>query len=70
MEHVKAHRTGTGAGAGADSRQDVTGSFGAKTRTAVEGFQTRHHLTADGKVDKKTWRALLRDPAPQHVATR
>ncbi|MFB6604589.1 peptidoglycan-binding protein [Streptomyces noursei] len=53
---MKAHRTGTGAGA--DSRQDVTGSFGAKTRTAVEGFQTRHHLTADGRVDKKTWRAL------------
>ncbi|MFB6535374.1 peptidoglycan-binding protein [Streptomyces noursei] len=40
------------------SWQDVTGSFGAKTRTAVKEFQTKHHLTADGKVDKKTWRAL------------
>ncbi|PJN39027.1 serine/threonine protein kinase [Streptomyces sp. CB02959] len=38
--------------------KDVTGSFGAKTRTAVTKLQTEHHLPANGKVDKKTWRAL------------
>ncbi|MFJ9413985.1 peptidoglycan-binding protein [Streptomyces sp. NPDC101227] len=37
---------------------DVTGNFGPKTRAAVKKFQSRHHLTADGKVGKKTWRAL------------
>ncbi len=37
---------------------DVTGYFGPKTRAAVKKFQARHHLTANGKVDKKTWRAL------------
>lgn len=37
---------------------DVTGYFGPKTRAAVKKFQSRHHLTADGKVGKKTWRAL------------
>ncbi|MEW9521689.1 peptidoglycan-binding domain-containing protein [Streptomyces tubercidicus] len=37
---------------------DVTGYFGPKTRAAVKKFQSRHHLTADGKVDKKTWYAL------------
>ncbi|WP_286160145.1 peptidoglycan-binding domain-containing protein [Streptomyces yunnanensis] len=38
--------------------KDVTGNFGAKTRTAVTKFQTAHHLAADGKVGKGTWRAL------------
>ncbi|MCZ1015907.1 peptidoglycan-binding domain-containing protein [Streptomyces noursei] len=38
--------------------KDVTGNFGAKTRTAVKTFQTAHHLDADGKVGKGTWRAL------------
>ncbi|MFE3886971.1 peptidoglycan-binding protein [Streptomyces lydicus] len=37
---------------------DVTGYFGPKTLAAVKKFQSRHHLTANGKVDKKTWRAL------------
>ncbi|MGG2462959.1 peptidoglycan-binding domain-containing protein [Streptomyces sp. RGM 3693] len=38
--------------------KDVTGSFGAKTRTGVTKLQTKHRLPANGKVDKKTWRAL------------
>lgn len=37
---------------------DVTGYFGPKTRAAVKQFQSRHHLTADGKVGRQTWRAL------------
>ncbi|SOE13590.1 Putative peptidoglycan binding domain-containing protein [Streptomyces sp. 2323.1] len=37
---------------------DVTGYFGPKTLAAVKKFQSRHHLTANGKVDKKTWHAL------------
>ncbi|ANZ18589.1 putative peptidoglycan binding protein [Streptomyces noursei ATCC 11455] len=38
--------------------KDVTGNFGAKSRSAVKKFQTAHHLDADGKVGKGTWRAL------------
>ncbi|MEU5017072.1 peptidoglycan-binding domain-containing protein [Streptomyces angustmyceticus] len=38
--------------------RDVTGYFGPKTLAAVKKFQSRHHLTANGKVGKKTWRAL------------
>ncbi|MFK0292348.1 peptidoglycan-binding protein [Streptomyces sp. NPDC090442] len=38
--------------------KDVTGRFDAKTVSAVRQFQSKHHLPADGKVDKKTWRAL------------
>ncbi|MFI1201994.1 peptidoglycan-binding protein [Streptomyces sp. BHT-5-2] len=38
--------------------KDVTGSFGAKTRTAVEKVQSGHRLPTDGRVDKKTWHAL------------
>ncbi|MFH8679861.1 peptidoglycan-binding protein [Streptomyces lydicus] len=37
---------------------DVTGYFGSRTRAAVKTFQSWHHLTADGKVGKQTWRAL------------
>ncbi|MFF4949710.1 peptidoglycan-binding protein [Streptomyces chattanoogensis] len=37
---------------------DVTGYFGSRTLAAVKKFQSRHDLTADGKVGKKTWRAL------------
>ncbi|MFE2226145.1 peptidoglycan-binding domain-containing protein [Streptomyces kronopolitis] len=37
---------------------EVTGYFGPKTLAAVKKFQSRQHLTANGKVDKKTWQAL------------
>lgn len=36
----------------------VTGNFGPKTRDAVCAFQKAHHLTADGIVGSKTWKAL------------
>ncbi|WP_438487892.1 peptidoglycan-binding domain-containing protein [Streptomyces sp. S186] len=37
---------------------DLTGYFGDKTRTAVQKVQSRYHLPANGKVDRKTWHAL------------
>jgi len=36
----------------------VDGNFGASTKTAVEAFQRRHGLTADGVVGQKTFEAL------------
>ncbi|WP_251077081.1 peptidoglycan-binding domain-containing protein [Streptomyces benahoarensis] len=36
----------------------LTGYFGDQTRAAVKKFQKASHLTADGKVGKKTWKAL------------
>ncbi|MFB7633741.1 peptidoglycan-binding protein [Streptomyces sp. NPDC056149] len=38
--------------------KDLTGRFDAKTRSAVRKFQSKHHLPANGKVDKETWHAL------------
>ena len=37
----------------------VNGTFGATTKSAVTRFQRAHHLTADGVVGAKTWRALV-----------
>ncbi|WP_433856377.1 peptidoglycan-binding domain-containing protein [Streptomyces kronopolitis] len=37
---------------------EVTGYFGPKTLAAVKKFQSRQHLPAGGKVDKKTWHSL------------
>jgi lysozyme family protein len=37
----------------------VSGVFGLHTLRAVQAFQTRHRLTADGIVGPETWRALL-----------
>ncbi|MFF2964667.1 protein kinase [Streptomyces sp. NPDC057963] len=36
----------------------VDGDFGSDTLTEVKRFQTRHHLTVDGKVGVRTWAAL------------
>ncbi|MCQ4079911.1 protein kinase [Streptomyces sp. RB6PN25] len=36
----------------------VDGNFGPDTRTAVERFQSDHHLTVDGQVGVNTWAAL------------
>lgn len=37
---------------------EVNGIFEAKTHYAVKQFQRDHQLTANGVVDKKTWKAL------------
>ena len=39
----------------------IDGVFGKSTLKAVKVFQARHHLTADGMVGAKTWKALLSD---------
>ncbi len=41
-----------------DSAYD-TGYFGDKTRAAVKKFQRKHGLSANGKVDKTTWKKLV-----------
>jgi hypothetical protein len=52
-------------------RIPVDGGFGAKTRSAVESFQTAHGLVADGVIGSETWQALLRyPPAPIHWGAR
>jgi peptidoglycan hydrolase-like protein with peptidoglycan-binding domain len=40
--------------------------FGPTTRAAVERFQSRHHLAADGVVGRRSWRALT--ARAHHVA--
>lgn len=47
------------------------GSYGPLTLKAVEHFQSRHHLTADGVVGPATWNALLgKQSTSTHSATR
>lgn len=41
----------------------VTGTFGSATRTALIDYQGAHGLTATGRVNFATWRALLDDAA-------
>jgi len=36
-----------------------TGYFGDKTRAAVKRFQRKHGLSANGKVDRTTWKKLV-----------
>ncbi|MCW2866245.1 MAG: Peptidoglycan-binding domain of peptidoglycan hydrolase-containing protein [Marmoricola sp.] len=43
----------------------VDGSYGAATRTAVNGFQAAHRVPVTGVVDDATWRALLTATAPK-----
>jgi hypothetical protein len=40
----------------------VDGGFGAKTLTAVKGFQLAHGLSVDGVIGPETWAGLLRYP--------
>jgi hypothetical protein len=42
----------------ATQKLDVDGVFGSRTKAAVQSFQTKHGLIADGVVGPKTWRAL------------
>jgi hypothetical protein len=44
----------------AGARLPVGGYFGAETAHAVESFQARHRLRANGVLGPATWRALLR----------
>lgn len=37
---------------------DIDGKIGPKTKGAIEEFQTKNNLTADGKVGRKTWAVL------------
>jgi hypothetical protein len=56
--------------AGCDPK-GIDGKFGAKTKRAVEEFQRKHHLKADGVVGTKTWTALGGDrfeTAPKKTA--
>lgn len=39
----------------------VDGVFGKSTLNALKLFQARHHLSVDGMVGPKTWKALLSD---------
>ena len=36
----------------------IDGTIGPKTKKAIEAFQTQNGLKADGKVGKKTWKAM------------
>jgi peptidoglycan hydrolase-like protein with peptidoglycan-binding domain len=42
---------------------NIDGSFGPKTRSAVNRFQAAHGLPSIGSIGPLTWRALLRYPA-------
>ncbi len=44
----------------AGERVSIDGSFGAKTKSAVERFQRAHGLPAIGLIGPATWKALLR----------
>ncbi len=46
----------------AGQKVGIDGSFGPKTETAVQLFQTAHALQATGQIDAATWQALLRYP--------
>lgn len=45
---------------GAGANLTVDGDFGAATQTAVESFQAKHRLAVTGKLDGRTWDALLK----------
>ncbi|HEU4578501.1 MAG TPA: TIGR02594 family protein [Polyangiaceae bacterium] len=45
-------------------RLRVDGSFGARTRAAVEAFQSAKRLKVDGIVGERTWAALGQRPTP------
>jgi len=47
---------------------EVDGNFGRATEAAVKDFQSKHGLTADGIVGKKTWKALGVLPGEEDIA--
>jgi hypothetical protein len=48
----------------------VNGRFNARTKAAVEAFQSAHGLTVDGMLGAATWSALLRYPPARVLWTR
>jgi len=47
----------------------VDGKYGAQTATKVKAWQSARNLSASGKVDVATWRALLKPPSSAPVPT-
>ena len=48
------------AGRGYYAKKSIDGSFGAKTKTAVEKFQTKNNLKVDGICGPATWASLTK----------
>jgi peptidoglycan hydrolase-like protein with peptidoglycan-binding domain len=48
--------------------EQIDGAFGAKTKTAVEDFQSAEGLAVDGIVGPLTWAALPADPNTPQLA--
>lgn len=42
----------------------IDGAFGSDMQVALTGFQEAHQLTASGRLDRPTWKALLEDSGP------
>lgn len=55
--HVKQLQTALAKAGASPGKAD--GEYGPKTRAAVKHYQKNHHLSADGIVGPKTWKALF-----------